>query len=146
MGDTKPFCDLCEMLPNGRHVFGCPADDGVPSAAPAPDTKREAFEEEVCRHLDPDRADFYLVRDEQGGRYHEWAVMLAWEAYKAAHEAGRQLGMEQARRKPLTDEAIDKALASRDSPMRIGLRSVARLIERAHGITPTPPAGDSDTP
>lgn len=220
MCDTKPFCDLCEMLPNGRHVFGCPADDGVvPSAAPAADTMREAFETELRRHFDPMQADLYLARDESDN-YDLWAVMLAWECYRAAHEAGRQhgppddmkqaivttvndavdaafergrqlgmeqehalwelsrdgqdiehgyvtmtsadyaaaleaarqSGMEQARREPMSGEALNESLKlhrlKHDSPSQLAdaFRIGARWAERYHGITPTPPAGDSDKP
>lgn len=60
-----------------------------------------------------------------------------WRAFQVGHEAGRQRGMEQAKREPLSEEKLD-ALCSEwlmtgnpNCPFTEGVRAA----ERAHGIT-----------
>ena len=46
-----------------------------------------------------------------------------------------RLAIEQTERQPLTDEEIERATGSdRNKPLWIAIESVARAIERAHGI------------
>jgi hypothetical protein len=49
--------------------------------------------------------------------------------------AALRLAIEQTERQPLTDEEIERATGSdRNKPLWIAIESVARAIERAHGI------------
>lgn len=115
------------------------------------DTMREAFERHV-QQMPEWEPEFEQHR--------AWVMVLLQHAWNDGHAAGRQLGMEQARREPLTEPqiaaAFDRAGIGHQRGETIlgkpwwstrGSKScveLTRAIERAHGIT-TPPAGDSDT-
>lgn len=124
---------------------------------------REEFEAEVRKWFDPARATELLARDD-GGRYHEWGLMLAWECYQPAHESGRQLGISQERalwemaktsevveRAPLTDEEAEaiSVAAELQWSIQVGVHPseallAVRMTERRHGIGITPPPQASD--
>lgn len=75
------------------------------------------------------------------------SLLFDQAALDAAHEAGRQLGMEQARREPLTDAQIEsqcRAGGARWSGDHWVIED-ADLHPLIRSFIPTPPAGDSDT-
>lgn len=116
------------------------------------DTMREAFEAFHGRRQGKGAAyREALFRRRDDDTYLNESVQRHWWTWQNAVEAGRQQGMEQARREPLTDAQIDAAMAPlymNRVAQRMGrsddVRAV-RAIEAAHGITPTQEAGDSDT-
>ncbi len=58
-----------------------------------------------------------------------------WQEEARRYAGNADFWREKAKRQPLTDEEIERATGSdRNKPLWIAIESVARAIERAHGI------------
>jgi len=109
-------------------------------AAAAGQGEREAFEAEVRRHLDPARANFYLVRDEHG-RYHEWGVMLAWECWQA--RASLPASPSQGQWQPIdTVPESGYFMVYEDEAYRLKLRHGGKWLDTAYPGIVVAPWGD----
>lgn len=111
------------------------------------DTMREQFERFAQNHPYGSYDIGHDTRPGREGTYWSSHTQIMWLAFQVGHDAGRQLGMEQARREPLTDEQMTaifrKAFGLIDSRPVGPQIDFIRAIEAAHGI-PTQQAGDSD--
>lgn len=123
------------------------------------DTMREAFEA-ARRRIDGLPLN---TRRRNNGEYGDYGVQRSWELWQAAHEVGRQLGMEQAHallelsKSSREIEAMPVfwaaswALDDLDKVFAYGNDALIRIWRNPAdktGLSPlyiTPPAGDSDT-
>lgn len=101
--------------------------------------ERERFEEEVRKHFAPDSAKRVLARD-LAGNYEEWGLMLAWEVWQAAR-AWVEAPFSSRQRRNLWNNSPE---LHKDAASFAGFERIVTLVEQAHYIGITTPAGDSE--